>query len=571
MLMAARGIVKPEEVPAFLHPDFKTSFRSPSQLPGCTAAAELLYQRIIEGKTIAVYGDYDVDGITATAIIYKTLKQLGAKNIQYYIPSRIDEGYGLNADAIDKLKADNVDVIITVDCGITSIEEAEHAKQNGIELLITDHHIPQAVLPDAAVIVHPQLVRYPAVGGPIVSPASLSEEQLAEAKQYPFHLLCGAGVALKVAMRTAEIAAKHSPEKILPPELKREILVFAMLATISDFVLLQDENRALVRTGLALLSKAPVSKGIEALLETAKFNREKKKLDEEFVAYQIAPRLNAVGRLGLAQLAAEILISNDDRRIKDLAVEFDKLNTSRKKLQNELVHQITQQVKEVEDEPAFVIEGIGWHRGIIGIAAGRIAEQFYKPVVVFSRDAMGNESVSVGSARSVTGFNLYEALERCSDLFVRFGGHSAAAGVTIENKNIAEFRERLCDIARREIPEEERVGELFIDGEFPISCFTAKAVHEISDMAPFGSGNPRPVFAARNVSLDNVRMIGMDGSHFSAEFVQGKARIRGVAFNRKHWIEEMQPLDTPLDIAFTVTINDFNGRPELHLLDWQRQ
>jgi single-stranded-DNA-specific exonuclease len=323
---------------------------------------------------------------------------------------------------------------------------------------------------------------------------------------------------------------------------------------------------------LSIIAKSPVSKGLEALMKTANFDRKKKKFDEEFAAFQVAPRLNAAGRLCSAQLAAELLISNDDNRIKELATYIDNLNTSRKKLQDELVQQVIKRVKETENEPAFVVEGDNWNKGIIGIAAGRIADQFHRPVVLLAKkDAMGNDSVFVGSARSVPGFNLHEALEQCSDLFSAFGGHSAAAGLTIESKNIPEFRERFCSIVGSRIPEEEREGELFIDGEFPIGCFTMKTVKEIAEMSPFGSGNPRPVFAAKNIMLGNIRIMGATGNHFSADVIQGKETLRGVAFNRKHWLDEMKPLDAPMDIAFNLTISDFNGKPELHILDWQRQ
>ena len=567
-LLIARGIQTPDTVKAFLNTNFKDHFRKPNHLPGCDAVARFLYQSAKNGKKIVVFGDYDVDGMTSAVILCKTLKDLGARDVRYYIPNRLDEGYGLNAEAIANLKHDACDVIVTVDCGIACSAEARKAKELGIELLITDHHIPEAVLPDAVAIAHPQLVRYPADGN-LVSAASLSEEQLVKAKRYPFPLLCGAGVALKIALRLGDLAVQDSKEPFSAGRV-REIIVLATLATIADFVPLLDENRALVRTGLEILNAGPVSPGIDALLDVSKNKPDKKAIDSEFIAFQVAPRLNAAGRLGLAGLAVELLWSENRRRCRELADEIDKLNKSRKTMESKMQSEAEKQIREKYDpnNPAFVLDSLDWHRGVLGIVASRIAEHYHRPTILLARSK--STSSAVGSGRGMSGgntFNLYGALKSCEHLLVRYGGHDAAAGLTIEAQNIETFRTTFCEYAAQNISEEDRTAELFLDGEFPLGAFTRGAVEQISLLAPFGSENAKPIFAAHGVSAENVRPMGKDEKHFQAEFRQGEVSFRGIAFGRSQWVEKLRSLSEPIDIAFKVGVN--YGKIELDILDWR--
>ncbi len=302
-LLVGRGVATAEAVKTFLDADFRTGFRRPNQLPGADAVARRLFEAIQKGEAIAIYGDYDVDGMTSTAILCKALQDLGAKRVRYYIPSRLDEGYGLNSDALRKLKSEGNDLVVTVDCGITSLDEARLAAEIGLTLLITDHHIPAGELPQSAAIAHPQLVRFPANGGFLVSAASLAAEQLAQAKQYPFPELCGAGVALKVALRLNEIAAKES-NAALSNDRICELIVLATLATIADYVPLLGENRCLVQAGLNLLRAGSIPVGLAQLLRVI-WGTKQADINEEFVAFQVQPRLNAAGRLGQAGLAVE--------------------------------------------------------------------------------------------------------------------------------------------------------------------------------------------------------------------------------------------------------------------------
>ncbi|MDR0521079.1 MAG: single-stranded-DNA-specific exonuclease RecJ [Planctomycetaceae bacterium] len=568
-LLAARGICTPDAAEKFFqHPkkDLK-GIREPELLPGCKEVAGILWKAVQNRKKIVIYGDYDADGITGIVILFQALKALGS-NVKYYIPHRIDEGYGLNSEAVEKLAKDGTELIITVDCGIRSVNEAETAKKCGIQLLITDHHTPEPVLPDAAAIAHPALVRF---NGKLAAPSTLSPEQLEQAEKYPCPFLCGAAVALKTAWAVGQLANDGFGKPVSAPfrELLKELLGLTAMATIADFVPLLEENRSLVRGGLPFLLHTG-SSGLKDLFAAAKFGEKKTSLTTEFVAFQLVPRINAAGRLGQAEFAVELLTSPDAERTKTLAGELDRLNEQRKSTERQILHEAEQMIREKcnSDDPAFVLAS-DWHRGVIGIAAGRLADKFHRPVILFGTDKMGL-SPAVGSARSVAGFDLYTALLDCREHLIRFGGHPAAAGVTAETKQIDAFRKAFCEAVARRIPPEERVAELIIDGFFPLSAFTPQTVGQILQLAPFGSENPSPVFAAEQVTVKNAKTMGKEGTHFTAEFQQGRTSFRGVAFHRSEWTESMQPFHTPLDIAFRAKKNDYNGNVELEILDWRR-
>ncbi|MDR2115630.1 MAG: DHH family phosphoesterase [Planctomycetaceae bacterium] len=568
-LLVARGIQTPDAADTFLNANVKNHLREPFLLPGCQEVAEHLLNAVKSKQKIVIYGDYDVDGITGIVILRQILKDLGA-DADYYVPSRFDEGYGLHSEAIIKLAQNGTNVIVTVDCGIASIEEAKTAAEYGVKLLITDHHTPKAELPNATAITHPQLVRFM---GKWVSPQSLTPKEIGLAEKYPFPLLCGSAVALKVAWALGQLAF-NGRGKPVPPQFRErltEMLGLAALGTVADFVPLQDENRALVRSGLQYLYSPKSSIGIKQLFAVAKYVEGKTRLDSEYAAFQLSPRLNAAGRLGQAGLAVELLICNDLKRATELAKEIDELNESRKMLEKRIAKEAEQQIHDQFDsvnDSAFVLAG-DWHCGVIGIVAGRLADMFHRPVILLGKDKMGNIP-AVGSARSVAGFNLYGALESCRRFLIRFGGHEAAAGLTIDETKIDAFRTAFCNIVAEQITEEERIAELSIDGIFPLGAFTRSTVEQILSLAPFGCANPRPIFAAEKILVQNAKTMGKDNNHFSAEFYQGSVVLRGVAFNRRNWFDEMQPFHKPIDIAFKVRISDFNRQVELDILDWKR-
>ncbi len=557
-LLVARGVTTPEQAKAFLEPKL-TDLRAPEELPGCKKVAERLLAALREKKKISVYGDYDVDGITGVAILFLTLRDLGAE-VDYYVPSRLDEGYGLHAEAIRSRAENGTKVLITVDCGISSLDEAVLAKELGVELLITDHHNPGPVLPDAAAIAHPQL-----------------EEN---GKKYPFPFLCGSMVALKVAWMLGKLVVDGPNVSLSYRKRLQQMVGFAVLGTIADFVPLLDENRALVHAGMQYLLPNFASIGLQELLSVSGFGDGKKRLDEEFVAFQLAPRLNAAGRLGQAGLAVELLIGDDRMTAINIAREIDQQNAERKELEKKIRKMAEIQVEASPNDAAYVLEG-DWHKGVIGIVASRLVEKYHKPMILLAKDKMGL-APAVGSGRSIPGFNLYQALAVCGrdGLLARFGGHDAAAGLTVENKNIETFRQAFRNYAEKNISIEQRTAELFLDGDFPLGAYVqangsresgpSHMVGLLGRLAPFGNGNKRPIFEAHGVTLENPKPMGADGIHFSANFRQGGTALRGIAFNRKEWFEDMKPYDKPFDIAFRPKISSYNGSVELEIIDWKR-
>lgn len=552
-LLFCRGVTDPLAARDFLDPKL-SALRDPDLLPGCTEAAGRIFAAVSARRPIVVYGDYDVDGMTGTAILWRCLKLLGAE-VSYYVPHRVDEGYGLNGEAIRTLAAEKAELLVTVDCGIGSREEADLARQLGVELIITDHHEPGLPLPAATAIVHPRL------------PGS----------DYPFGGLSGSAVALKLAWALCQQA---SGAKRVGPRMK-DFLVqavgLAALGTVADVVPLVDENRILVRHGLESLANVP-SPGLATLMEIARITPRrhpdgKTRLDAEDLGFQIAPRLNAAGRLGQPQLAVELLVTERPERAKELAQYIDGLNATRQTLERSIQLAASKQAKDQFDpveDAALVLADRGWHPGVIGIVAGRLADRFHRPVVMISWDKAGMRP-GIGSARSVPGFDLHAALAHCGEFLIAHGGHAAAAGLKIEEHQLDGFRGAFCEAAAVRIPHDRRVAELLIDVEAPLSAFTLQTVQQIDRLAPFGQGNPRPLLCTGGVTLSGPpKPLGSSGNHLAVMLSQHGVTLRAVAFGGGDRTEELTAVDGTLDVAFRPVINNFRGRQsvELHLVDW---
>jgi len=547
-LLVCRGITDPDAARVFLDPKL-SALRDPDLLPGCTEAAERIHAAISAGRQIAVYGDYDVDGMTGTALLWLCLRLLGAE-ASYYVPHRMDEGYGLNAEAIRSLAERGAGMIVTVDCGIGSVEEAELARGLGVDLVVSDHHQPGPELPAAAAIVHPAL----------------------PGQSYPFAGLSGSGVAMKLAWALCQQA---SGAKRVQPRMREFLLKavgLAALGTVADVVPLLDENRVLVHYGLSSLTAQPTP-GITSLLRVAQLDRQPQ-LNSEDVAFSLAPRLNAAGRLGQPRLAVELLVTDRADRADELATYINQLNETRKTLERSIFLAANKQVRQHYDpaeEPALVLAERGWHQGVIGIVAGRLADKCHRPVVLISWDPMGIKP-GVGSARSVPGFDLHAALGACSDYLLAYGGHAAAAGLSIEEGNLESFRAAFCETAEAAIRTEDRVAELRIDAEAPLSAFTLKTVRQIERLAPFGQDNARPLLCASGATVAEApRTIGSGDRHLALKLEQDGVTLRTVAFGGGDWAEDLTELDGPIDVAFRPVINQFRGRQnvELHLVDWR--
>ncbi len=548
-LLVSRGVYDADAAEKFLDTKLM-GLRDPKLLPGVIDATAILVRAIDQKKPIVIYGDYDCDGMTGTAILVNGLRLLGA-DVSYFVPNRLEEGYGLNEDSIRRLAERGKQLIVSVDCGITSVSHAELCKELGVELIITDHHTMGEQLPDAAAVVHPRL----------------------PGTSYPFGELCGAGVAFKLAWALCQ--EKCGGKKVSGP-LRRflmQSLGLAAIGTVADVVPLLDENRILVEHGLRILKEEPVP-GLAELIRVTKLDQASR-LDTESIGFTIAPRLNAAGRLGQAQLAIELLTIDAGERAKQLAEYIHQLNVTRDSLQRSVYLAANKQAKEEfnpEKDAALVLSGVGWHQGVIGVVAGRLAEKFAKPVLVISLDASG-KTEAVGSGRvGGTNINLYDALHECEDRLVRFGGHAAAAGITIKEGDLNLFREDFCEAVSKQWIEKQVVPEIAIDAEATLGQLTLEVVKQVETLAPFGAGNPRPILCCRGVELEEpARRMGSGERHLSVKLKQGAKVVRAVAFGSGDWCDELNAVDGPIEIAYRPVINEFRGfrNVEIHLVDWR--
>jgi single-stranded-DNA-specific exonuclease len=548
-LLLCRGIDQPDQIRDFL--DCKlTHLRDPELLPGADAAAERIHAAIADRKKIVIYGDYDVDGVTGSSLLWQCLRMLGAENVSCYVPHRIEEGYGLNDDALRTLASQGAQMVVTVDCGIGSVTEAQTAKEVGIELIITDHHEPSPELPDASVIVHPRL----------------------PGTAYPFGYLSGAGVALKLAWA---LCRRASGSKKVGERMRNflvDAVTLAAIGTVADCVPLIDENRVLVQFGLRTL-KNTSNVGLATLGRIVSLDR-KSAADCEDIGFAIAPRLNAAGRLGQAQLAIELLTTSNAERATALAEYINELNSSRQSLERSIYLSAHKQIVEqydAEHDSAFVLADHDWHPGVIGIVAGRLAEKFHRPVILISLDKLGVKP-GTGSARSAAGLDLHATLSECRDTLITCGGHAAAAGLKIAEENVEDFRNRFCELASSRLGVKPRRAELWIDAEILLASLTLETVRAIERLAPFGQGNHRPLFCASGVSLaEEPKRIGGGGRHLALRWSQHGVALRAVAFGAGDRFDELLPSSGPFDIAFRPIINSFRGRHsvEMHLTDWR--
>lgn len=546
-LMICRGIYEPAAVRTFLEPKM-TALRDPGELPGVEQAVERIFAAITDQRRIVIYGDYDADGMTATAILYRCLSLLGA-NVGYYVPNRLEDGYGLNNEALRTLAHRGAELIVTVDCGIASVEHAETARELGLELIITDHHEFADRLPHAAAIVHPRL----------------------PGTAYPFGGLCGAGVAFKLAWALCQRSCEDAK---VTPRLRSYLLSalgIAAIGTVADVVPLVDENRILVRHGLKSLREFPVP-GLVELMRITKLDQ-KPQLSSEDIGFTIGPRLNAAGRLGQAQLGVELLTTDSSERAAALAEYIHELNNSRDSLERSIYLAAQKQIKEQFDpdgDAALVLADQGWHPGVIGIVAGRLAEKYHRPVVMIALDELGGKP-GTGSARTACGVNLHEALAACTEHLVTHGGHAAAAGLRIDRAHVEVFRHEFCEHVSRMTTVEARVAEVSIDAESLLGQLTHQVVLQIEQLSPFGQGNPRPVLCASGITCGDVRRMGSGERHLSLRLTQHGVSMRGVGFGCGDWCEELAQFDGPIDVAFRPVINDFRGRRsvEVQLVDWR--
>jgi single-stranded-DNA-specific exonuclease len=493
-----------------------------------------------------------VDGVTGTAILLSLLNSLGAQ-VEYYTPQRLAEGYGLNGQRLKELSRAGVSLVVTVDCGIGSIAEAEIARELGLELIVTDHHEMKAgldgpLLPAAASIVHPRL------------PGS----------NYPFSDLSGAGVALKLAWAVAQIASGSEKVSAELRNLLLDSVGLAALGLVADVVPLRDENRIFVKHGLERIRARP-SVGLRALLACAGV-KDDCAITAEDVGFKLAPRINAAGRLGCARLAVELLTTTSPAKALELAQFLETQNSQRQAIERRIAQQAREIVeRDFSGDPAIVVGGHGWHAGVVGIVASRLVDYFAKPALVIA--VQTGEAMASGSGRSVPGFALHAALRACDELLEGHGGHAAAVGFKVRPERIDALRNRFNAYVADHFPGGAPCPRLVLDAEVPLSALTHGLMKDLDRLEPYGAGNPRPKFLASGLRVESPRLIGKEEvkKHLDFRVRQGGTTMRCVAWNMADRMEELMSAGGECCLAFTPKINEWNGnrRIEVQVIDFK--
>jgi single-stranded-DNA-specific exonuclease len=525
-LLCQRGLGDPELASRFLNPSLD-HLHDPMTLAGMRVAVDRLFAAIARREKIAVHGDYDVDGITSTVILRRTLELLGAE-VVHFIPERMRDGYGLQKAAIERLHAEGVSLIVSVDCGIRGAEAAIRARELGVDLVITDHHEPDAELPVALAVINPK--RSDCV--------------------YPDKYLAGVGVALKLVQALCRVAGR---EQWLPGFIK-----VAAIGTLADVVPLLGENRVIAKLGLDLLSRGPHKIGLRSLLDISGLSG--KTIDSYHIAFLLAPRVNAAGRMSTPDLATRLLLANDEAMADEaraLAMQLDGENVRRQQEEATILAEAKKIVTTDPDVGArsvLVVAGEGWHRGVVGIVASKLVDAFHRPAIVLSVE----DGIAQGSCRSIPAFDMLAALERCAHLLLRFGGHRQAAGLSLEAERIKEFRAAVNSVADETLGPEDLMPRLRIDGDLSFRGITGGVSAGVAALAPFGAGNPRPVFAARGVEIvDGPRKL--KDRHLKMALKQDGRIFRAIAWRSAEHHDYLTEHKAALDVAFSLEQNQYNG------------
>jgi len=535
-LLCQRGYSDPDRATRFLNPSLD-HLHDPMALADMPVAVDRILAAIARKERIAIHGDYDVDGVTSTVILRRALELLGA-DVVHFIPERLKDGYGLQPVALERLHADGVSLAISVDCGIRGAEAARRARELGLDLIITDHHEPDTELPPALAVINPK--RHDC--------------------SYPDKYLAGVGVALKLVQALCRRSGRDS---WLPGFLK-----VAAIGTLADVVPLVGENRVIAKLGLDLLSRGPHKVGLRSLLEIAGLTG--KTIDSYHISFLVAPRVNAAGRMSTPDIATRLLLASDEamgEEVRALALQLDGENVRRQEEEAEILaaaKKIVQTDPDVGARTVLVVAGESWHRGVIGIVASKLVDAFHRPAIVLSLE----DGVAHGSCRSVPHFDLLSALERCAPLFVRFGGHKQAAGLTMEASRVHELRLAINEVADETLGPEELMPRLRIDGDLTFRSITGGVASGVAALAPFGAGNPRPVFSARRVEIvDGPRKL--KDRHLKMALRQDGRIFRAVAWRAAERHDYITEHKAALDVAFSLEQNQYNGETfvELTLAD----
>lgn len=527
IILYNRGIHDDDAIRRFLSKDIDV-MHDPYLLKDMEKAAERIRKAHDNKEKVTIYGDYDVDGITSIAILYKYLTEMGI-DTDYYVPDRMQEGYGVNKDALDKIHSNGSSLVITVDTGITAVEESEYAKEIGIDVIVTDHHECKERIPDVYAAIDPKRKDCP----------------------YPFKSLAGVGVVFKLIQALDE-------NKSLS-DLMDKYADLMCLGTVADISPLIDENRVIVTEGLKRF-KTTSNVGLKALIDVSTNG---KAITTSTIGYTIAPRINASGRLGCASRSVELFLTDDAEKAKKLAESLCEENTLRQQTEQKMFKEAMEYLDanpEVKEDNVIVIPHTDWHHGIVGIVSSKITEKFYKPSILFAID--GDEAK--GSGRSVNGFNLFGALENCSDLLEKFGGHELAAGLTIKAENIEKFRQKINSCSQKQINEAMLTPTIQLDAAIKVPYITLETVNDINKLQPFGVDNPTPSFAVRNIKIHKVSVMS-EGKHLRMTLLKDGKYLDSVGFGMGEYYQYLEEGDI-IDVAFALDINDYKGFQNVQLI-----
>lgn len=524
-ILANRNILKEEDIRLFLNPT-RNDFYNPFLITDMDIAVNRIIKAIENKENITIYGDYDVDGITSITVLKSFLNDIGVET-NTYIPNRLIEGYGLNKEAIDKISKKGCNLMITVDCGISAIEEIEYANSLGIETIITDHHEAGNEIPKAIAVI----------------------DNKRKDSKYPFRELAGVGVVFKL-IQAIGITLKLKEESYL------KYLDIVCIGTISDIVPLVDENRVIAKLGLLLVAQTK-NIGLRSIINSSGYN----KIDSNTISFGVAPRINACGRMGKAEEALELFLSKDKNEVNELTNKLNEHNRKRQETEKTIFENAVEKIKEehLDENKAIIVGGENWHHGVIGIVSSKITEMYFKPSILFSFEEDG---IGKGSGRSIPGFDLHEALMKCSDTIEKFGGHSMAVGITVKKDNLEKFKKEFEQIATQS-KIDEIIPIINIDAKVDLSDIDKKMVESLKQLEPFGEANKMPVFAFKNLKIDSIRALS-EGKHLKLTLKDNNYIINAIGFNIGYLANEYR-IGDKIDVAGVLEINTFNGVDNLQI------
>jgi single-stranded-DNA-specific exonuclease len=523
-LLYNRGIKDPTEIELFLANDQRLEV-DPDCIPDMSPAVLRTHQALLAGEKIAIYGDFDADGITATALLVEGLSAMGATAIPY-IPNRTTEGYGLRAQALEKLRDQGVSLIITVDTGVTAALEVEIARKLHMDVIVTDHHVPVGPLPRAVAVVNPKR----------------------SDSRHPLKDLAGVGVAYKFLQA---LVTDKTKEEILT-----SVLDLVAIGTVTDMVTLQGENRYWVKKGLELIN-ASKRLGVREILRTARLTPGT--LEAQAISWGIGPRINAAGRIDNATTSYKLLLIEDPEEAKILAEELEKKNAERLQRQSELLARAIEQITTSgEDKPILFAGDQDFHAGVLGPVAGRLTDKYYRPVILFR---VGKETCR-GSGRSIAEFDLISALTECQDLLTKFGGHTRAAGMNLAAADLPEFQRRIYELASKKLEGLDLRPHINVDAEVPLSALDFELYDQIQRLSPFGMGNPEPLFLTRHVGINELKQMGNNSEHIRCKIKQGNTTIPAIGWDFSKYLDEINKY---IDIVYKLEMNNWNGQQFLRI------